>query len=335
MTEFLKYTLVSGDNSSVTLFYGGELYTANDQHPNWEAIKARLLENDASVIDLFEIKRAVARRFTRLTDRVTVDADGVKFDGDQIDDSLSKKIVEYIDNDDDSWKGLVAFLEKVMNNPSENSRNQLFTFLSAHDYEILPDGNILGYKGVVSLEAGRYRSTSTGTASVNDEVQTGYIVQEVGDVVTMPRSEVDDNSGNGCSTGLHVADYSYATTYGDTVLAVSVDPRDAVSVPAHEVQKHRVCRYTVLGTSHEKGKYFDRDGEEVALSAGSLSFTRTNKPVEWVAVDWGSSYPTDTEEDDDKELCHDCYRDLDECVCGDECFNCGEFVEDCLCKPLQ
>lgn len=248
----LKYNLVTiGEEQNLTLFHDGEMYVASEQHPNWKEIKSLLLNDDESVVDLFDVAGSLAKKFHRLTDNVTVVNGAVCFDGDPIHDVLSKKILEHLDNGDAIDMPLVHFLEKVMTNPSANSRDQLFLFLENREYDILPDGNILGYKGLYKSDKNPdkpYMSTHQGHAFVNDEETVfDHIYQNVGDTVTMPRSEVDDNTGVGCSTGLHVSDFSYAKTYGDVVMAVSVNPRNVVSVPHREVAKVRCDRYENLG----------------------------------------------------------------------------------------
>jgi hypothetical protein len=267
----LRYNLVTvGDEQNLTLFHDGEMYVASEQHPNWQEIKGRLLNDDESIVDLFDIPKSLATKFKRLTSAVTVENDKVCFDGDPIHDVLSAKIIDHLENGSEDWAPLVAFLEKVMNNPSENARNQLFLFLENREYDILTDGNILGYKGLYNVSDGVYRSTHSGHAFVNDEeVVFDYVRQRVGDVVTMPRSEVDDNTGVGCSTGLHVSDFAYAKSYGDVVMAVSVDPRDVVSVPHREVAKVRSCRYENLGivTDRNDRHSWSRHNEDAFISA--------------------------------------------------------------------
>jgi len=71
------------------------------------------------------------------------------------------------------------------------------------------------------------------------------VTQKVGDVVTMPRSEVTHDPNKACERGLHVATRGYAKSYG-TVMEVHFNPRDIVSVPrADRGEKVRVCRYKV------------------------------------------------------------------------------------------
>lgn len=256
----MKYNLVSmGDQENLTLFHDGQMYVASNTHPNWNTIKQKVVvDNDPDAVNYFDVQASIVQRFDRLTETVTIENGVLCLDGDPVDGSLSKKILEYVENGTEDWKPLAAFLEKVQSNPSQNSKEQLYQFLDKYDYEILPDGDILGYKGVYKNKDGdeSYHSIHFGTASVNDiEQSNSRIKQSIGDVVTMPRSAVSSDGDLGCSTGLHVSDFSFASRYGDAVLAVAVNPRDVVSVPYREAHKVRVCRYTILGEVTYKGEW--------------------------------------------------------------------------------
>jgi hypothetical protein len=175
-------------------------------------------------------------------------------------------------------------MENVQDNPNDNSREQLYDWLTGKNYTITDKGFIVGYKGVESDGGESYQSVSEGTAIVDGTVYTGKIPNYVGAVVEMPRNQVDDNSGEGCSTGLHVATYEYARSWGrnGAMLEVHINPRDVVSVPdeGNAWPKMRVCRYTVVNI--------------------------INDPYEY-AVLYG-----------DEELCEECGSYYDECYCEDE-----------------
>lgn len=300
----------------------GDILTANESHPNWDAILKAAMNDDAAVFDYFSTAKLIEKRLVRLSTRVTVDGGTLFLDGDPLHDTLAQKIVQFVNEDVADWEPLVAFLEKVQNNPSENSRNQLFSFLAANNYDILPDGSILGYKGVHGIDENgertygyttgvkptAFQSINSGTASVNDVEQNGYIKQRVGDVVTMPRSAVDDNVGTPCSTGLHVSNFSYARTYGDMVLAISVDPRDVVSVP-HDAnsQKVRTCRYTILGVvgSEEFAQEtYLRLDDDYADAAAEAKVEFNNVPA---LVSQDDEDEEDDYEDEEEEFeCDDC-----------------------------
>ena len=271
----LKSTLViMGEEKNLTLFVDGEMYVASQDHGNWDAILAGVLAGDASVVELFDIAATVAKRFERLTTRASVSNGVLYFDGDEMHTALAGEVVRFLNEGVDDWKPLVAFLEKVQTNPQEHSREQLFTWLERHEFTLTDDGDIVGYKGVhkvvVDGEVTGYRSGNSGHAIVNGVSINGVIPQKVGDIVEMPRSEVTFDPKQGCSAGLHVANYNYAKGYGSAMITVAVNPRDVVSVPTDSnFDKVRVCRYVVTGvtgaeltTAVQSSVYFDLDDDE-------------------------------------------------------------------------
>lgn len=262
-----KYNLVSdGTNASVTVFEDGDMLVANSDNPNWEQIVEALL-NGEPVADLINLVQAVAKKFERLTTRVSISGDQVYFDGDPVNNTLTAQIVRFL-NEGWDFEGLVNFYEKIAANPSAHSREQLYTWLEAHNFTIDKDGFILMYKGVRDLGDGVYGSIHQGPAIVNGLEENGIINQIVGDVVEFPRSKVNADPSQGCSTGLHASNFAYARSFTTgAVLTVQVDPADVVSVPTDcDAQKVRVCRYTVRGVTTyeipEASVDWDEDDEE-------------------------------------------------------------------------
>jgi hypothetical protein len=114
---------------------------------------------------------------------------------------------------------------------------------------VTEDGDLLAYKGV-NVDG---TSVHAGYGIVNgEEFEHANLPNEVGSVIEIPRSMVDTNRGAACSVGLHVGDYSYASSFARRLLTVVVNPRDVVSVPSDsEDRKVRVARYTVIGIAEE------------------------------------------------------------------------------------
>jgi hypothetical protein len=244
-------------NSTLTIFFkSGRVMTVADDHPNFDRV-FELLKSDST--DQQEIERLtdpaiqLAIEFKRLTSRVAVRNAEVYFDNDRVDNSITKHIVKALQDNTRDWKPLVRFLENVDSNPSDNSKEQLYDWLNVHDFEITDEGCIVAYKGVrhkTNYHIGDklYESTTAGPdVFVNGkEQESGYISQDIGDWVEMPRSKVVDDPNNSCSVGLHVGTKEYAAQFGNVNLQVIVNPRDVVSVP-HEggFAKVRVCRYVI------------------------------------------------------------------------------------------
>jgi hypothetical protein len=280
----LRYNLIQfDDEATLTVFHDGKPYVATDTHPAWKAIlKGVTIDDDVAALDLFDAAVAVAKRFERLGERVTVANGRVYFDGDEVNNALTKKIVEFLEAGVDDWQPLVKFMEKVYTNPQEHSRDQMFEWLTRHAFSINEDGDILGYKSVetATRDGFDYQSITAGTNTVvvDGEEFSGKIPQNVGSVVEMPRSDVAFDPSQGCAAGLHVANFGYASTWAGRsaiVLLVAVNPRDVVSVPNDSNwEKVRVCRYRVV---------------EVIESETVGPFHATASPVE---------FEDDTEEED-------------------------------------
>jgi hypothetical protein len=239
-----------GNEASLTAFIDGEMYVANQDHTNWSEIVAGATAGDESIVRLFDPGTTAAKRFDRLTDRVSIANGQVFFDGDHLDNVITEQILRFLEEDED-FMPLVNFLEKLYQNPEKHSREQLYGWMRARpSITITPDGDLIAYKGLGIDESDRdlYLSWHAGTAIVNGEVfENQQIPQRIGDTVEMPRSEVQFDPAVGCSTGLHAGTHNYASSYGPAKVRVAINPRDVVSVPTEcDAQKIRVCRYVVI-----------------------------------------------------------------------------------------
>lgn len=229
------------------------VYQADSTHPHFDEIVEGLRAGDENVWDLFDVAKGIMSAFSQITDRVSWDGVNVLWDGDPVHSTLAEQLSRTIQNGkSEDFRALALFWEKLESNPNEHSREQAYRWLATHAFQITPDGDVVGYKGVVDNGDGTYRSTAASQATnvpsayVNGRPlpPNGFVTQKVGDVVTMPRSEVVHDPSQSCSRGLHVATRRYAKSYG-TVMEVHVNPRDFCSVPNGEDEKVRVCRYKV------------------------------------------------------------------------------------------
>lgn len=273
MTEFeFPAVLTEGNGvATVTAFNPDSdtpVYTANEAHPRWDDILTGLQVGDPAVWELFDVAKGVINSFRQVTDRVSYDGSNVLFDGDPIHSVLSRQLSRAIeDGDKDNFTALAKFWEKLESNPSEHSRQQAYDFLAAHEFQITADGDVVGFKGVnfgytAADNTPVYRSTASSrvvgkpSAFVNGKPipERATVPQTIGDVVTMPRSEVVHDPARACERGLHVSTQSYAQSFGrnGAVLEVHVNPRDIVSVPSDGGgEKVRVCRYKVARVAVE------------------------------------------------------------------------------------
>lgn len=254
------------DQAVVTAFIPGaeRPLTADSTHPNFDRIVAGLKADDPEVVELFDASEAVSARFENLSERVAVLNGHVYFDGDEVDNTITRQIVRFLEEDVADWEPLVNFMENVASNPQEHSREQLYRWLETRNFTITPEGNFVAYKGV-RVTDGVPRSINAGPGIVNGEKVTGHLDNSIGNIVEIARSYVNHDPSQGCSTGLHVGTFDYAHSFGGgNTLKVTVNPRDVVSVPTDcGDQKVRVCRYQVEDfTSAPVTSAFDYDSCE-------------------------------------------------------------------------
>lgn len=267
MSLYFSY-LFDGEagDSTLTVIVNGEVRTLNPQHLNFEKLYDYLFgDNHVAEVGPFPSAEEEeswilsmasnaltesVKVMTRLSERVTFDGENIFFDGDLINNNLSRHLVRMIKANDEEFESLVNFMEKVAINPSKESRRHLFTWLNDRDFTLTTDGDVIGYKGV--REDGKSITSGSNTVYVDGVEYTGHVPNPIGAVVEIARSDVDTNRGVACSYGLHVGTYNYAKWFAEyngsgKILTVAVNPRDVVSVPSDSLdQKMRVARYVVL-----------------------------------------------------------------------------------------
>ncbi len=237
-----------GDLTVVTVVVDGVPYVAGNEHPNFNEILQAAIAGDKKVVELFDTAATIQKKFDLVSDRVSIRNGQVFLDGEPVHSALTDQIIEFQKAGED-FSYLVNFYEKIEQNPNPDSREMLYTWLATHKFTITPDGNLVGYKGVKKIAEGQYESINHGHAIVNGQEYNGAIPNNIGDIVTMPRGEVEHDPSSGCSRGLHVGTWDYAKDFSrGEVLEVIVNPRDVVSVPYDcAAKKLRTCRYVVAG----------------------------------------------------------------------------------------
>lgn len=257
------------------LLSDGPHVATNEGHPRFDQIKAAVEDNGISeeeLTALFDQSIPIATEFQRVTERVTVSNGRVYFDGDEVHGTIVEHILRALE-EDANVTPYVAFLDKVEQNPEPHSREQLYDWLSARGFTLLPDGDFIGYKGVSSRNADdeyAYESSNSGTAIVDGLLyEDEHIPNDIGAIVEMPRSAVAHDPRQSCSTGLHVGTFDYARSWAKAArLKVRISPRDVVSVPTGASgQKMRVCRYTVLDVANEEDTRAIADDDEAEVEA--------------------------------------------------------------------
>ena len=230
-----------GNVEVVPLERAGDILKAiNDKRPELE-IKT-LVDKAQAICDYME-------------GSVAVKNGQVTYKGRVIENVLTEKIITFL-NKGYPYKPLVAFMERLMKNPSCRAVNELYGFLQDESLSITDDGTFLGYKAIKSNWTDKH---------------TGTFDNHVGKTLEMERREVDDDCRVGCSVGFHVGSLRYVNGFradGDRVVIVEVDPADVVSVPAEDCGKVRVCKYKVVGEYTGKLDPYTAPGYDKSTPAG-------------------------------------------------------------------
>ena len=268
--------------NSLTIFWEGKPYTLRKDHANFKlAVQAILDARYEDLGDLLDIAKSVENF---VEGDIEVRDEVVYYKGNRLHGVVVDKLLDMLRAGMKDSAPLVNFITKLQANPSANSVNELYSFLSYKSLASTPDGLVLGYKGV----QGDYWS-STGNADTivlqGETNERHQILNKVGETIEVARRCVDDNKDNHCSFGLHIGSYDYADGWAGAdgrLLLVEFDPADAVSVPTDcDFQKLRVSKYKVISDITDTRKELNRPVYEA------------NKPI------YGSDEDGDLDYDDD------------------------------------
>jgi len=252
----VPYTL---SESSLTIFWDGKPYTLRSDHPNFALARQAIF--DARYEDLgnlIDIKKSVENF---IEGDIEVKDELVYYKNHRLHGVVVDKLLEMLRMGMKDSAPLVNFISRLQSNPSANSVNELYSFLSYKSLPTTPEGKVLGYKGVQS----DYWSNTGNADTIVTEGKTNdrhQIYNGVGETIEIARRCVDDNSSHHCSYGLHIGSYDYADSWAGNdgkLLIVEFDPEDAVSVPTDcNFQKLRVCKYKVVADITDTRKEIDK-----------------------------------------------------------------------------
>ena len=295
----LKYHLISNDDQTfITVFVpGSQPLAADNTHANFEQIVAGALAGDEKVVDLFDLAKTAAARFDALKFENLAGSERVTVSGGRV----------YLDGDevDNSLtKQIVRFIKegedfaplvRFFEKVQQNPNEHSRNQL--FDWLNADDFTITDDGDIMGYKGVQptdngFQSISSGRAIVNGEVKEGRIPQNIGDVVEMPRSDVAHDPAVACHTGLHVGTYDYASGFAQGALL------EVHVNPRDVVSVPSDCNAQKMRVC----RYTVVDTLEGRINT-SVRHTST-----WADDDWGDGE-------------------------GDEtCWDCGEYLEDCVCE---
>jgi len=179
------------------------------------------------------------------------------FEDEQVASDPTNRIVEMI-RQGYNHRPMLNYLNNLYDNVSERAVQESYSWSSHKGLPITEDGMLVGYKGV-SVHRGQTINVKNGELKDGDFVDryTGKTFRNnIGDKPSMKRRQVCDDHTQGCSTGLHVGTYQYASNWAGhngVVVLVKFNPKDIVSVPSDcNCEKMRVSEYEVIAIAREQ-----------------------------------------------------------------------------------
>jgi len=216
----------------ITVYVDGKPTSVHASQPNYKTVLEGIRAKDWTKVkgNLTIAHQLVSKSKGRMA---IVDGEVLR-DGRVLNGGVVDHILRLVDLDL-PVKGEMAFLDKLMENPSARAVREFNEFLLAAKLPITADGNFRAYKVVRS----NFRDKHSGTFD-----------NSPGKTVEIPRNKVDDNSAHECSYGLHFCGYEYTKFFanrGDRLVEVEINPADVVAFPAdHNKQKGRCSKYVVI-----------------------------------------------------------------------------------------
>lgn len=190
------------------------------------------------LLSLIDTGRAVKAALAQLAEGdLTFTGDSVLFRGQPLNMEACRRIVEIARNGAPIER-FMKFLNKVLDNPIESARNELWQFMEASGLPINEDGDFVAYKIVNKNYT---------------DIYSGKFDNSIGKVCQVKPFEVDPDRTRTCSTGLHVCGKDYLPHYGSVggssrVIIVVVNPAHVVAVPVdYKFHKMRTWQYKVVG----------------------------------------------------------------------------------------
>lgn len=257
-------------SDTVTVFVKNRPHTINKSHTHYDAIvKAIKSANWEAIPGLVDIRSTLV---DYTYGNITIEGNEIKWKGETISNGMTRRILDMF-KQGFTITPMIRFMEKVMDNPTKYAVNELYEFLENNNLPITPTGNFLAYKKI--------RANYT-------DCHTGKIDNSIGTTVSMPRTEVDANRNNVCSSGLHACSFEYLKSFhGDRTVIVEIDPRDFVSCPVdYKNSKIRVCKYKVIGeianTSESASEAFNSVVQKNAVNTIHVE-SKPKKPLSMTA----------------------------------------------------
>lgn len=128
--------------------------------------------------------------------------------------------------------------------------------------EIVDNERFLGYLSELIADL-----NSNGSGDVYTDNHTKTMTIRIGEEVSMPRKDCDEERENSCSRGLHFMSKKYNLRLGGQKLVVLINPMNIVAFPSYDNTKGRCCAYLPVAKAME-----DEHGDFLEFKDGTFDF---------------------------------------------------------------
>lgn len=281
----------------------GDTMSVYSDHPNFAEVRQIVMRGDltadeeAKVFSLVEDSQKKVAATLASLDGLTVDATGISFNGELLDQRATRRIVELMGAGQNA-EPLLRFLRKLLDNPKPGIFLELFDFMSKAGLPITAEGDFIAYK----IVGPNYM-----------DLYSGKFDNSIGQSPKMPASQVDDDRNRTCSRGLHVCSKKYLPYYGGSVgsdnriMIVRVNPKDVMAIPTdYNHAKMRCTTYDVIGELNDKARTDIIEKQKLFRPVGVDGVTTFEEGHDDDDYDWGSAeydgYSEQDDADDEAEL---------------------------------
>jgi len=228
----MKYIISEAGN--IAVFAKGKPYSLTPDSLNYDKVVAALRANDEEAFYANLLNDDTLGDYC--TGLMSFNAGFASWDGLPLPDIFSSRILELVEQGYE-FEPMLHFVYNLCENQDDHSIIELIDFLRNKHLPITKDGCFLGYKKVEENYMDCYTKTFDNS---------------IGNIVKMPRAEVNNRREECSSNGLHVGALDYVmNTYEPgkgRIIIVKVNPKDVVSVPIdYSFMKLRCCEYRVMG----------------------------------------------------------------------------------------
>lgn len=236
----MKYPYIIND-LKIILYDSTKSYIVYKEDSEYESILKSIKENKEEEITTFiENKNKYINILSGkiLSENIIYKDGTICYNNIGLNNTITKKIIQMIEDDYKDLTPIVNFMENLMKNPSKRAIDELYGFLEYANLPLTEDGHFIAYKKVQS----NFK-----------DIYSGTIDNSVGSKVKMLRGLVNDDKEQTCSTGLHFCSKEYLSKFGtspsNVVVLLKINPMNVVSIPIdYNNTKGRCCEYEVIDT---------------------------------------------------------------------------------------